>query len=153
MRSQGTGKEMPLPSWEEIAATGFLDRWAMDLMVMNVAPRKFCRAVRLPEAGVPANAGSGLSRSAVSRRFKALTQATFEEWMGSALSELELVAIQIDGLHLDDRLLTIGAVGIEVFGQQHPLGVIDGATENCGATELMAQVDLCGPMWTERGLS
>ena len=74
---------MPLPSWEEISATGFLDRWAMDLIVMNVATRKFCRAVRLPEAGVPADAGSGLSRSAVSRRFKALTQATFEEWMGS----------------------------------------------------------------------
>ncbi len=146
MRSQGTGKEMPLPSWEEISATGFLDRWAMDLMVMNVAPRKFCRAVRLPEAGVPADAGSGLSNSAFSRRFKALTQATFEEWMGSALSELDLVAIQIDGLHLDDRLLTIGAVGIEVSGQQHPLGVIDGATEN--AATLQALLD--DPI--ERGL-
>ncbi len=146
MRSQGTGKEMPLPRWEEISATGFLDRWAMNLMVMNVATHKFCRAVRLPEAGVPADAGSGLSNSAVSRRFKALTQATFEEWMGSALSELDLVAIQIDGLHLDDRLLTIGAVGVEVSGQKHPLGVIDGATEN--AATLQALLD--DPI--ERGL-
>ncbi len=146
MRSQDTGKEMPLPSWEEISATGFLDRWAMNPMAMNVAPRKFCRAVRLPEAGVPADAGSGLSNSAVSRRFKALTQATFAEWMGSDPSELDLVAIQIDGLHLDDRLLTIGAVGVEVSGQKHPLGVIDGATEN--AATLQALLD--DPI--ERGL-
>ncbi len=139
MRSQGTGKAMPLPRWEEISATGFLDRWAMNLMVMNVAPRKFCRAVRLPEAGVPADAGSGLPNSAFSRRFKALTQATFEEWMGSDPSELDLVAIQIDGLHLDDHLLVIGAVGIEVSGQKHPLGVIDEATEN--AATLQALLD------------
>ena len=50
--------------------------------------------------------------------------------MSSDLSELDLVAIQIDGLHLDDHLLMIGAVGIEVSGQKHPLGVVEGATEN-----------------------
>ena len=105
VRNKATGKEMTLPSWEEIAANGFLDQWAMNLMVLNVATRKFRRAVRLPEAGVPAGAGSGLSKSAVSRRFKALTQARFDDWMGSDLSELDLVAIQIDGLHLDDHLL------------------------------------------------
>jgi hypothetical protein len=126
VRSKGTGKEMALPSWEEIAAGGYLDQWAVNLMVMNMATRKFGRAVRLPEAGVPAKAGSGLSKSAVSRRFKALTQAKFDEWMASDLSELDLVAIQIDGLHLDDHLLMIGAVGIEISGQKHPLGVVDG---------------------------
>ena len=124
VRSKATGKEMALPSWEEISAGGFLDQWAMNLMVMNVATRKFGRAVRLPEAGVPAQAGSGLSKSTVSRRFKALSQAKLDEWMSSDLSELDLVAIQIDGLHLDDHLLMIGAVGIEVSGQKHPLGVV-----------------------------
>ncbi|MCP4545520.1 MAG: IS256 family transposase [bacterium] len=137
VRHKATGKEMLLPSWEEISAGGFLDQWAMNLMVMNVATRKLRRVVRLPEAGVPAEAGSGLSKSAVSRRFKALTQARFDEWMGSDLSELELVAIQIDGLHLDDRLLMIGAVGIEVSGQKHPLGVIEGATENTATVQAL----------------
>ncbi len=137
VRNKATGLEMALPSWEEIASRGFLDQWAMNLMVMNVATRKFRRAVRLPEAGVPAGAGSGLSKSAVSRRFKALTQARFDEWMGSDLSELDLVAIQIDGLHLDDHLLMIGAVGIEVSGQKHPLGVIEGATENTATVQAL----------------
>ena len=83
VRNKATGKEMTLPSWEEIAAGGFLDQWAVNLMVMNVATRQFGRAVRLPEARVPAQVGSGLSKSAVSRRFKALTQAHFNDWMGA----------------------------------------------------------------------
>ena len=79
VRSKATGKEMSLPSWEEISAGGFLDRWAMNPMATNVATRKFGRAVRLPEAGVPAEAGSGLSKSAVSRRFKVLLRAKLDE--------------------------------------------------------------------------
>ena len=94
VRNKATGKEMTLPSWEEIAAGGFLDQWAVNLMVMNVATRQFGRAVRLPEARVPAQVGSGLSKSAVSRRFKALTQAHFNDWMGSDLSEHDIIAIQ-----------------------------------------------------------
>lgn len=137
VRSKATGKEMALPSWEEISAGGYLDQWAVNLMVMNMATRKFGRAVRLPEAGISAEAGCGLSKSAVSRRFKALTQAKLDAWMASDLSELDLVAIQIDGVHLDDHLLMLGAVGIEASGQKHPLGVVEGATENAATVQAL----------------
>ena len=43
VRNKATGKEMTLPSWEEIAAGGFLDQWAVNLMVMNVATRHAIR--------------------------------------------------------------------------------------------------------------
>ncbi len=137
LRCKAAGKEMSLPSWEEISADGYLDRWAVNLMTANVATRKFRRAVRIPEAGVPCGAGCGLSKSAVSRRFKALTQAKFDEWMTSDLSELDLVAVQIDGLHLSDRLLMIGAVGIDASGRKRPLGVIEGATENAATAQAL----------------
>ncbi len=45
-----------------VSAGGYPDQWANNPMVMNVATRKFRRAVRLPEAGVAAEAGSGLSQ-------------------------------------------------------------------------------------------
>ena len=101
VRSKASGKEMALPSWQEAAEGGYLQQWAMNLMLMNVSTRKFGRAVRLPEAGVPAAAGAGLSKSAVSRRFKALTEARLAEWMASDLSDLDLLVIQIDGLQGD----------------------------------------------------
>ena len=48
LRSKATGREMALPSWEEISAGGYLDQWAVTLMGMNMATRRFGRAVRLP---------------------------------------------------------------------------------------------------------
>jgi putative transposase len=137
VRSKATGKELPLPSWKEAAEAGWLEQWAMNLMLMNVATRKVGRAVRLPEAGVPVEAGSGLSKSAVSRRFKALTQARLEEWMASDLSALDLLVIQIDGLHMDDNLLMLGAVGVDADGRKHPLGVVEGATENAATVQAL----------------
>ncbi|MDA3887432.1 MAG: IS256 family transposase [Allgaiera sp.] len=139
VRSKTTGKELALPSWQEAASTGLLGQWAMNLMLINVSTRKFGRAVRLPEAGVSAAAGSGLSKSAVSRRFKALTEARLAEWMATDLSQHDLLVIQIDGLHLDDSLLMIGAVGVDAEGNKHPLGVVEGATEN--ATTVQALLD------------
>jgi len=137
VRSKSTGKELPLPSWQEAAAGGWLEEWAMSLMLMNVATRKVRRAVRLPEAGISAEAGSGLSKSAVSRRFKALTEARLAEWMASDLSQLDLLVIQIDGLHMDDNLLMIGAVGVDAAGHKHPLGVVEGATENSATVQAL----------------
>ena len=137
IRSKTTGKELPLPSWAEATAAGWLEQWAMNLMLINVSTRKFGRAVRLPEAGISAEAGSGLSKSAVSRRFKALTEARLAEWMASDLSQFDLLVIQIDGLHLDDNLLMIGAVGVDAEGKKHPLGVVEGATENAATVQAL----------------
>lgn len=66
-----------------------------------MATRKFVRSVRLPEGDVPAGAGAGLSKSAASRRFVALSAARMKEWMASDLSGLDLLVIQIDGIYLD----------------------------------------------------
>ena len=119
------------------AAGGYPDQWAKNPMVMNVATRKFRRAVRLPESDVAAEAGSGLPKSTGSRRFKALTQAKFDGWTGSDLPEPDLVAIRIDGRHPDDRLLMTGAVGIEVSGQEHPPGIVEGATGNAATVQAL----------------
>jgi len=57
---------LPPPIWQEAAEGGWLKEWAMSLMLMNVAPRKVRRAVRQPEAGISADAGWGLLKSAIS---------------------------------------------------------------------------------------
>ena len=43
--------------------------------------------------------------------------------MASDLSGLDLLVIQIDGLHMDDHLLMLGVVGVDADGRKHPLGV------------------------------
>lgn len=43
--------------------------------------------------------GSGVSKSAASRRFVALSSEKLDAFMGADLSKLDLLVIQIDGLH------------------------------------------------------
>ena len=123
-------KEIPLPSWTAAQEEDWLGKWAMNLMLINVSTRKFGRAVRLPEGDIPVEKGDGTSKSATSRRFVALSAAKMKEWMSKDLSKLDLLVIQIDGLHIKEELVMIAAVGIDAQGHKHPLAVIEGATEN-----------------------
>jgi putative transposase len=100
------GKEQALPSWEAAISEDWLGKWAMNQMLINVSTRKFARSVRLPEGDVPAPAGAGLSKSAASRRFVALSAVRMKEWMASDLSSLDLLVIQIDGIHIGAKALS-----------------------------------------------
>jgi transposase-like protein len=131
------GHEVPLPSWQAAQAEDWLGRWAMNLMLINVSTRKLRRAVRLPEGDLPAAPGDGTSKSAASRRFVALSAARMAAWMAADLSQLDLVAIQIDGLHVGDDLVLVAALGIDADGKKHPLGLMEGATENAAVAQAL----------------
>ena len=131
------GKEQALPSWEAAVAEDWLGKWAMNQMLINVSTRKFARSVRLPEGDVPAPMGAGLSKSAASRRFVALSAARMKEWMASDLSGLDLLVIQIDGIHMDEDLILVAAIGVDAKGDKHPLGLVEGATENAATVQAL----------------
>src|SRR5436305_3239829 len=131
------GTELPLASWEQAAAEDWLGQWAMNLMLINVSTRKFRRAVRLPEGDVPAPAGSGVSKSAASRHFVALSAARMKDWMAADLSKLDLLVVQIDGIHMTGDLVLVAAIGIDGEGVKHPLGLIEGATENAAVVQAL----------------
>ena len=50
-------------------------------------------------------------------------------WLASDFSELDLLVIQIDGLHVGDHVL-MAAIGVDGNGDKHVLAVVEGATEN-----------------------
>jgi transposase-like protein len=123
------GKEVSLESWEALRDGDLLLEWALNLMVLNVSTRKYRRAVRLPESDLPGVRGDGTSKSAVSRRFVALSRKKMRAWLTSDLSTLDLLVIQIDGLHVGDHVL-MAAIGVDGNGDKHVLAVVEGATEN-----------------------
>jgi putative transposase len=65
----------------------------------------------------------------VSRRFVALSAARISEWMAADLSQLDLLAIQIDGMHVTCELTLLAAIGIDGEGAKQQLGLLEGATE------------------------
>ena len=131
------GKELPLPSWERAVEEDWLGKWAMNLMLINVSTRKIRRAVRLPEGDVPAPAGAGVSKSAASRHFVALSAQRMKEWLASDLSTLDLLIVQIDGIHISEHLMLVAAIGIDGEGVKHPLGLVEGATENAAVVQAL----------------
>ena len=131
------GQELALPSWERAVAEDWLGKWAMNLMLINVSTRKFRRAVRLPEGDVPAPAGAGVSKSAASRHFVALSAARMQEWMGADLSGLDIMVVQIDGIHISEHLVLVAALGIDSEGFKHPLGLMEGATEHSAVVQAL----------------
>jgi putative transposase len=138
-RVRSEGHEVALPTWRAAQAEDWLGRWAMNLMLINVSTRKLKRAVRLPEGDLLAVMGDGTSKSAASRRFVALSAERMAEWLASDLSKLDLLVIQIDGLHIGNDLVLVAALGIDGEGNKHPLGLIEGATEN--AVVVQALID------------
>jgi transposase-like protein len=131
------GDELVLPNWAAATAEDWLGKAAMNLMLIGVATRKIGRAVRLPEGRLRQIDGDGTSKSAASRRFVALSQERMEAWLKSDLSRLDLLVIQIDGLHVAEDIVLIGAIGIDGHGEKHILGLVEGATENAAATQAL----------------
>jgi putative transposase len=129
------GQELPLPSWDRAVEENWLGQWAMNLMLMNVSTRKFRRAVRLPAGDVPAPAGAGVSKSAASRHFVALSTEHMKEWLAADLSGLDILVVQIDGIHITEHLVLVAAIGIDGEGVKHPLGLIEGATEHAAVVQ------------------
>ncbi len=125
--------EVELPSWNELAAEDPLTERATEQMLVGVSTRKYARSLEPMPAEV---AESGTSRSPVSRRFKAATEQQLAKMLNSDLSELPLVAVMIDGIHIDDRVVLV-ALGVDEDARKHVLGLWEGATENAGVCKAL----------------
>jgi putative transposase len=137
LRTPDGKQEVELPSWEAAAGEDWLSQWAMNQMLINVSTRRFRRSVRLPGGDVESEKGDGTSKSAVSRKFVALSSAKMEAWLATDLSKLDLLAIQIDGIHITEEMILVAAVGIDSMGEKHPLGLVEGATENTATVQAL----------------
>ena len=86
---------------------------------------------------MPAGAGAGVSKSAASRRFVALSAERLQAWMAADLGELDLLVVQIDSIHIAQDLILVAAIGIDGDGAKHPLGLVEGATENAAVVQAL----------------
>ena len=118
--------EVPLPTFQTMAHHDPLDRRVVEQMLVGVATRQYARSLE----PIPADIESrGTSKSAVSRRFVAKTQAQLETWQAAPLEDLDLVGLLLDGVHVGEHCLIV-ALGVAVDGTKHALGVWEGSTEN-----------------------
>jgi putative transposase len=145
VRTAGGAAEVAVPTYELFSSTEILGRLAMERMLAKLSARRYGAGLEPVGETVEATA-TAISKSAVSRRFVTATERALGGLMTADLSSLDLVALMVDGVHFAGHTC-VCALGIGIDGTKHPLGLVEGSTENATlVTELI--VDL-----RERGLN
>lgn len=120
------GGELQLATYEWAAEREPLDAATMHAIAAGVSTRRYAGTLdKLPPPEEPMS----VSKSAVSRRFVALSQEQLTEWLTRSLKDVELPVVMIDGLHFRGRVILV-ALGIDDKGTKHVLGLREGSTES-----------------------
>ncbi len=125
--TDGSG-EVAVAAYELFNGTELLGKMAMERMLAGVSTRRYPAALE-PVGQHVTEESRSTSRSAVSRKFVAMTEHALADLLAADLSNLDLVAIMIDGVHFADHLCVV-ALGIDIEGTKHPLALVEGSTEN-----------------------
>ncbi|GAF48896.1 hypothetical protein RW1_062_00200 [Rhodococcus wratislaviensis NBRC 100605] len=128
VRSADGSGELPIASYELFTSTEILGKMAMERMLARLSTRRYPVGLE-PVGEQVAEQSRSTSKSAVSRKFVAMTETALDELLSRDLSGLELVALMIDGVHFAESCCIV-ALGIDLDGHKHPLALVEGATEN-----------------------
>jgi len=142
LRARGTQGELALPSFVFAADRDPLDRHTMEAVACGVSTRKYARSL---EPMSEAMTERCVSKSSVSRRFVALSRKQMTAWLSRPLDAIDVRVITIDGIVFRDHTILI-AVGVDIDGRKHVLGLREGTTENSRVAKALLR-DL-----VERGL-
>ena len=140
VRSKEGNREMSLSRWNAFAHPYRMQNAVSGRILRRVSTRDY--------AGVLDDLcdGYGIDKSSVSRRWKAASTEKLRQLLDRPLDDLPLCVILIDGKQFHDFTL-ITALGVDIEGRKHVLGLWPGASENS---------QICGQLLEElieRGLS
>jgi transposase-like protein len=124
----GAEEELHLESYDTFARVDLLADHMVAAMLAGLSTRRYSAGLE-PVGATVEEAASGTSRSAVSRRFCALTAERLAEFRTQPLDDRRWVIVFVDGFDFADHTM-IGALGVTAEGVKVPLGVVEGSTEN-----------------------
>jgi putative transposase len=111
-------EEIELRTFRTFAKRDLLNEAALGRMLAGLSTRRYPAGLE-PVGQVEARA---TSKSAISRRFIQGTEQKLAELFGRDLSQLDLVAMFIDGVEIAEHCVVV-ALGIDADGRKHPLGL------------------------------
>ena len=115
--------EVVLPGYAALARDETLSRRIADVLTCNVSTRKYTRVMYQCADEM------GIARSSVSRHFIKESAHALEKLMAREFGDTDLVAIYVDGIIVAKHHL-IAAIGVDVTGVKHMLGLVSGSSEN-----------------------
>jgi putative transposase len=103
--ADGSG-ELPVAAYELFSSTELLGRLALERMLGGLSTRRYGLGLE-PVGTQVAQTASGTSKSAVSRRFVAMTHTALAELLAADLSGLDLVCLLVDGVHFGEHTCVV----------------------------------------------
>lgn len=115
--------EVPIPAYEAMRKDQRLADRVLEILIHGVSTRHYATVL-------PAMAETvGISKSQISRENIEAGERLLRELAERDFADLDILIIYIDGIQLGDYHV-IGAIGVDVHGHKHVLGLREGATEN-----------------------
>ena len=122
-KGQGRSKEVEIPAYTAMQDQSPLGERMLDTLLRGVSTRNYKDVI--PEMAETV----GVSKSSVSRQAIEASEAELEALLSRRFDELKILVVYIDGVVFGEHTM-IGAVGVDVEGRKHVLGIREGATEN-----------------------
>jgi transposase-like protein len=123
VRNRKNNSEVPLQTMERLREGCTADEVLMKRVLYGISCRNY-------EAAAEAVPGAiGLSSSTVSRKFKTEAAKVLKEFQERDLSDLDLVALWLDGKSFVDDMMVV-ALGLTLEGRKVPLGFVHTGSEN-----------------------
>ncbi len=123
IRNQTDGSFKPLDTYGELRKLDSFDERTMQAVLHGLSTRDYDGVIDHLEEGF------GLSKSSVSSKFIKASAACLQEFEQRDLSSHKLMAVFIDGKHLQRQQMVI-VLGITEEGHKVPLGFLQTTTEN-----------------------
>jgi transposase-like protein len=122
------GSEIELDTWRAFSSQDLLTSLVVERMLAGVATRRHADVAEPVGADLEGRS-SGLSKSAISRRFVKATETALADLMARSLTDLDVAVVMIDGLDVAGQCVVVALV-ITSDGTKVPVGLWLGDTEN-----------------------
>lgn len=122
-KGQGEGGEVAIPAYEAIRRNSRFGERLLGILLAGISTRNYAKVV--PEVAEAV----GITRSSVSREFVEASEKKLKEVCERRFDEVDILVIYIDGQVFGEYTVVV-AIGVDVEGKKHVLGLREGATEN-----------------------
>ncbi len=123
-----TEGEVKIPAYEALRKNHALSQYMLAALMRGISTREYHQV--LPKMAETV----GVSRSAVSRQAMEASLEQLKQLQERRWDQIEILVIYVDGQRFAEHHI-ISAVGVDIEGHKHVLGIASGATENAGAVK------------------
>jgi putative transposase len=129
------GQELPLPSWERRGGLAWSvgDEPDADQRVDAEVSSSGATSGRRRSG----SAGCGRVEIGDLAPLRGVISGAHEGMDGVGLGHLDIMVVQIDGIHIAEDIVLVAAIGIDGEGAKHPLGLIEGASEHSAVVQAL----------------